>query len=170
MSHLTIVADDSLLQRKSRRARLSEDGWGICGESAEGEIVPGETNQEREPAVFNFPAPIPHTDGAKPSRTYSGNPRLILITVHQESRLLQYESHYRPSVAREPELAPVVRAALHQVVPYAIQDQAEVLVSQLSDIGHQSQGFYEIEMPDAIAIAVQDYRQRRTISWPNSTD
>lgn len=127
MSHLTIVADDSPLQRKSRRARLSEDGWGICGESVEGEIVPGETNQEREPAVFNFPAPIPHTDGAKPSRTYSGKPRLILITVHQESRLLQYESHYRPSVAREPELAPVVRAAIHQVVPYAIQDQAEVL-------------------------------------------
>ena len=39
MSPLTIVADDSPLQYKSRRPRLLEDGWEICADPIEGEVV-----------------------------------------------------------------------------------------------------------------------------------
>ena len=125
----------------------------------EGEIVASETIQKGELPI-NCPAPLPHSH-TNPSKPQSGNPLWIVITLHKESRLLQYESHNRSPVACEPELTPVVREAIHQVVPFAIQDQAEVLVLQLGIIEHQCHGFYEIEVPDAIAIALHNYHQRR---------
>ena len=155
MSHLTIVADDSPLQYESRRPRLSENGWEICAEPVEGEVVP---DQRREAAIVNFPAPD-HQPKTRAYRSESQDPPWLVITVHKESRLLQYQSHYRPAAMRQPELAPVLRAAIHQVEPFQIQEKAEPLVLQLSLIETQSREF-EIEVPDAFAIAVHNYRQR----------
>jgi hypothetical protein len=155
MSYLTIVADDSPLQYKSRRPRLSEDGWEICAEPAEGEVVP---DQKREAAIVNFPAT---DDQIKRSyRSESQNPPWLVITVHKESRLLQYESHYPPTVTRPPELAPVLTAAIAQVEPFQIREKSEALVLQLSLIENQPREFYEVDVPDATAIAVRNYRQR----------
>ena len=156
MSPLTIVADDSPLQYKSRRPRLSENGWEICAEPVEGEVVP---NNKREAAIVDFPA----TDDQPKTKAYqsqSQDPPWIVITVDKESRLLRYESHYRPQSARSPELAPVLRAAIHQVESFHTQEKAEALASQPNLIKDQSREFYEVDIPDAIAIAVHNYRER----------
>jgi len=155
MSYLTIVADDSPLQYKSRRPRLSEDGWEICAEPAEKEVVP---DQKREAAIVNFPATDDQTK--RSYRSESQNPPWLVITVHKESRLLQYESHYPPTVTRPPELAPVLTAAIAQVEPFQIREKSEALVLQLSLIENQPREFYEVDVPDATAIAVRNYRQR----------
>ena len=155
MSHLTIIADDSPLQYKSRRPRLSEDGWEICAEPLEGEVVP---EQKREAPIVNFPAP----DDQTRTRTYrsgSQDHTWLVITVHKESRLLQYESHYRPAAMRQAELKPV-RAASPQTEPIQIRSQAEPLLLRPSRIENQSGEFYEVDVPDAIAIAVHHYRRR----------
>jgi hypothetical protein len=156
MSHLTIVAEDSPLQYKSRRPRLSEDGWEICAEPPEGEIVP---EQRREGAIVNFPAPDDQTK-TRTYRSQSQNPAWLVITVHKDSSLLQYESHYRPAAMRQAELAPVLETAIHQIEPFQIQEKAEPLVLQLSPIENQSREFHEVDLPDAIAIAVHNYRER----------
>ncbi len=156
MAHLTIVADDSPLHRSSRRTQLSENGWVLYGEPIEGELMPANS----KPPVIAFPPSARRSEPAKPASAPE-NPPLIVITIHKESRLLQYESLYRTVSTSGQDLAPSLRAAVHQVVPLAVQPQAEVLVSQLSSIEHQSHDYYEIDVPGAIAIAVENYRQRR---------
>ena len=145
MHRLTIVANDSPLQQNSRRASLSEDGWEMCGEAIEGEVI-------------NFPAQ-PVSSTCQPRGTQSQRPPFIVITVDKRSRLLSYESHYLP--ANEPELAPTVREAVLHVLPAGDRDQAEALLSQLTVVENQDHEFYEIEEPDAPSIAAHNYRQRR---------
>ena len=154
MSRLTIVADDSPLQYKSRRPRLLEDGWEICADPIEGEVV----GDKREAAIVDFPATDDEAT-TKACRSQSEDPPWLVVTVHKESRLLHYESHYQPRSARKPELAPALRAAVHRIESFQAK-KVVPLVSQLSLIENQSRDFYEVDVPDAIAIAVHNYRQR----------
>ena len=145
MRQLTIVADDSPLQQKSRRVSLSENGWELCEDAVDGEVI-------------DFPAQSV-SSSYQPRGTQSQRPPFIVITVDKRSRLLSYESHYVP--ANKPELAPTVRAAVLQVLPPAGLHQAETLLSQLTLVENQDHEFYEIEAPDAISVAAHNYRQRR---------
>src|ERR1700730_15341293 len=102
--HLSIVADDSPLQRQSRRASLSENGWEPCGENLDADITGTETVQPRAATIIGFPAQVLRP--SIPSRRIpSERPPFIVITVDEKSRLLRYESHYSPANDRAPELA-----------------------------------------------------------------
>lgn len=154
MSPLTIIADDSPLQYKSRRPRLLEDGWEICADPVEGEVV----GDKREADIVDFPTTDDEAT-TKACRSQPEDPPWVVIAVHKESRLLQYESHYQPRPARKPELAPASRAAVHHMESFQAK-KVDPLVSQLSLMENQSRDFHDVDVPDAIAIAVHNYRQR----------
>jgi hypothetical protein len=146
MNQLTIIADDSPLQKTVRRAFLSEQGW--------------ETRDDTwsEMAVIDFPA---SSDSPQPRQRQAGRPPFVVITVDKRSRLLSYESHF--VAASEPilEIAPRLRAAAIHVLPLEKHAKAETLCYQLSIVENQDQEFYEVEEPDAVCIAAHNYRQRR---------
>lgn len=155
MRPLTIIPDDSPLQQQSRHAELSERGWELSPGGMDAPPLGSEDYWQM--ALIDFPTQLLDST-ARPKRGDTQRPPFVLITVDKRSRLLSYESHY---VAKEPELARTVRAAVVHVLPRSGQAQAEPLLSKLTLVESQDQKFYDSEEPDAISVAAHNYRQRR---------
>ncbi len=158
MHHLTIVADDSPLQR-NKPALLSETGWDQC----EPDSGPGNVNpawvQPQEVEVLTFPPSI-GPSGTSISESNSDSLPVIVIAVDKESRLLQFESHHPPASGSSRATIPSSGAVMH-VMPNADSDPARTLLSQLNVVEIQDHEFLSLSHSDAISVAAHLYRQRR---------